>query len=247
MKNLIRSSFALLQSKHHGKADKVFCLSMQRTGTTSVGRFFRDFDFRWAGWPADEKNDWSGSWFEGDYEAIFSSLDFRRSNAFEDSPWFLPGFYKILFHRFPQAKFILFTRDPDAWFQSMVKHSGGNILGRSRIHCKIYRRELEYFELLQSGKIDEESENQIHSEKVMKLAGHGEHYKDIYRLHNLEVQDFFRRRAPAALHVGSLEDPDMWQKLGKFLGVEVPDGYQSHENASDYALQRRGGRGERAR
>ena len=35
------------------EADRVFCISMQRTGTTSVGRFFRDFGFRWAGWPAD--------------------------------------------------------------------------------------------------------------------------------------------------------------------------------------------------
>lgn len=233
MKNLIKRSLPLLKSTLHSKADKVFCISMQRTGTTSVGRFFRDFGFRWAGWPADEKNDWSGSWFEGDYEAIFTSLAFRNANAFEDSPWFLPGFYKILFNRFPKAKFILLTRDPDAWFQSMVGHSGGDVIGRSKIHCKVYRRELEYFELLHSGKIDENTENRIHSEKTMKLVGHAAHYKNVYRLHNIEVQDFFRRRSPASLHVGSLEDPKKWQKLGKFLGVEVPEAYESHENASD--------------
>ncbi len=233
MKNLIRKSFPVLKSTLYGKADKVFCISMQRTGTTSVGKFFRDFGFRWAGWPADEKNDWSGSWFEGDYEAIFSSSDFRKSNAFEDSPWFLPGFYKILFNRFPKAKFILFTRDPDAWFQSMVKHSGGDAIGRISIHCKVYRRELEYFEMLYSEKIDEKTENQSHSEKMMKLEGHAEHYKNVYRLHNIEVQDFFRRHSPGSLHVGSLEDPSKWRKLGKFLGVDVPEAYTSHENASD--------------
>lgn len=211
---------------------KVFCISMQRTGTTSVGKFFRDFGYRWAGWPADEKNDWSGSWYEGDYEKIFSSVDFRIANAFEDSPWWLPGFYKILFHRFPKSKFILFTRDPDAWFQSMVKHSRGNIIGRSRGHCKVYRRELEYFELLHYGEIDENIENQIHSEKTLKLASYAEHYKDIYRLHNMEVQDFFRRHAPGSLHIGQLEDPDKWKKLGEFLGVEVPQGYNCHEGAS---------------
>jgi len=47
----------------------------------------------------------------------------------------------------------------------MVRHSGGDIIGSSRIHCKIYRRELEYFEFLHSGVIDEHAENQIHSEK----------------------------------------------------------------------------------
>jgi hypothetical protein len=97
----------------------------------------------------------------------------------------------------------------------------------------VYRRELEYFELLHSGKIDEGTENQIHSKKIMKLVGHAEHYKDVYRLHNLEVEDFFRRHSPMSLHVGSLEDPNKWQKLGKFLGVAVPGDYESHENASD--------------
>lgn len=214
------------------RTERVFCLSMQRTGTTSVGKFFRDFGFQWAGWPADQENDWSGSWYEGDFEKIFSSPAFIRANAFEDSPWFLPDFYKVLFFRFPNSKFILFTRDPDAWFQSMLNHSHGNVLGRTRIHCKLYRRELEYFDLLHSHAIDEETENQRGSEKTMKLVGHAEHYKAVYRLHNTEVQDFFQRHAPGSLYVGRLEDPGKWKKLGKFLGIEVQENYDSHENAS---------------
>jgi hypothetical protein len=214
------------------KAERIFCLSMQRTGTTSVGRFFRDFGFRWAGWPADQQNNWSGSWYEGDFEKIFSSPRFRSANAFEDSPWFLPDFYKVLFSRFTNSKFILFTRDPDEWFQSMLNHSKGYVIGRTRIHCKVYRRELEYFDLLHSNAIDGEEESQPSSVKTMKIIGHAKHYKDIYRLHNIEVQDFFHRRSPNSLHIGRLEDPDKWKKLGKFLGVEVPENYESHENAS---------------
>jgi hypothetical protein len=234
MKNLIRNFPLVSKFGFQGKADKVFCISMQRTGTTSIGKFFRDFGFHWAGWPADEKNDWSGSWYDGDYEAIFSSSDFTKSNAFEDSPWFFPGFYKILFRRFPKARFILFNRDLDSWFRSMMNHSAGDVIGRTDIHCKVYRRELEYFELLRSGKIDEEKENKIHSKKTMKLGEHAGHYKNVYRLHVIEVEEFFRKHSPASLHVGSLEDPHKWQKLGKFLGVDVPDGYTSHENASDF-------------
>ena len=130
---------------------KVFCISMQRTGTTSVGKFFRDFGFRWAGWPSDQKNNWSDRWYDGAYEDIFSSEDFVNANAYENSPWWLPDFYKVLYQRFSNAKFILFTRDPDAWFASMLSHSGGEIIGKSKIHCKVYRRELEYFDLLNSG------------------------------------------------------------------------------------------------
>jgi hypothetical protein len=116
----------------------------------------------------------------------------------------------------------------------MVRHSGGNVLGRSRIHCKVYRRELEYFDLLQSGAIDEKTDNQIRSEKTMKLTGYADHYKNVYRAHNIEVKDFFYRHSPEALHVGRLEDKDKWQKLGKFLDLEVPSNYDSHENISIY-------------
>lgn len=215
---------------------RFFCISMQRTGTTSVGKFFRDFGFRWAGWEADLKNNWSGDWHEGAYENIFNSPDFINANAFEDSPWFLPDFYKILYNRFPNAKFILFTRDPEAWFRSMVSHSGGNIIGGARGHCKVYRRELEYYDLLHSGKINEEIENSPSIEKEMKIIGHADHYKEVYRLHSIEVKDFFRRHKPEALFVGELEDTEKWIKLGEFLGVDVPTDYTSHENATNKTM-----------
>lgn len=46
---------------------------------------------------------------------------------------------QALFYRFPNAKFVSFTR----------------------IHCKVYRRGMEYYDLLQSGKIDEDIENEL--------------------------------------------------------------------------------------
>jgi hypothetical protein len=86
--------------------------------------------------------------------------------------------------------------------------------------------------LLLGGHLSEQEENQIHSRKIMKLANHSRHYKEIYRLHNTEVIDFFRRHAPESLYYGRLEDPDKWIRLGEFLGVQVPEGYKSHENPS---------------
>ena len=168
IRNFIKRYVPNINLSPTNKTVKVFCVSMQRTGTSSVGKFFRDFGFAWAGWPADRRNSWSLSWYEGNYEKIFNSLEFKMTNAYEDSPWFLPGFYKVLFHRFPDAKFILFTREPDGWFKSMLKHSQGSVLGRAKVHCKIYRRELEYFELLNSGLFDEEKEDKKHVGKTMK-------------------------------------------------------------------------------
>lgn len=213
---------------------KVFCLSMQRTGTTSVGKFLRDFGYRWAGWPLSVLNNWSSAWYEGDYESIFRSTDFRVANAFEDDPWWFPGFYEVLHQRFPQSKFILFERDPDAWFKSMVRHSGGNILGRTRTHCRVYNREEEYHQLLQRDDFDERLENTLGSTrpKAMKLIGHDEHYKTVYRNYNQAIKTYFQQHAPEALHVDRLENPAKWQNLGNFLGFSVPDGYVCHQNLS---------------
>ncbi len=211
---------------------RVFCISMQRTGTTSCGKFFRDFGFRWSGWPDDKALGWSQAWYEGDYEAIFSSEAFQAANAYEDSPWFAPGFFKILYHRFPGAKFVLFTRDETAWFDSMLSHSGGDVIGATQVHCKLYRREAEYYDLVARGLLDPATQNRLQGPKQMKLHGMAEHYKALYRLHTLEVREFFERHAPEALCVLELEDETKWRKLGAFLGVDVPSGYASHENRS---------------
>jgi len=235
-KNLLRNPSLLLKSPDHNgtesSEEKIFCISIQRTGTTSVGKFFRDFGFKWAGWEASRKNGWGLSWYDGDYEKIFSSFFFRAANAFEDSPWFMPGFYKVLYHRFPNVKFILFKRDPDAWFQSILNHPRINILEGSRVHCKIYRRELEYFDFMGSWEIDKKFENQNFPNNNIKELDFADHYKDVYRLHNIEVEDFFQRHAPDSLFKGELEDPCKWQKLGEFLNIDVPKEYSSHENPS---------------
>lgn len=214
---------------------KVFCLSMQRTGTTSTGVFFRDHGLRWAGWPADERFGWSQAWLDGDLERIFASPAFRQANAFEDSPWFMPGLYRVLHHRFPGARFVLFTRDPAAWFRSMLALGGGAVIGPARLHCAIYRREQEYLDLVRAGRLDEAHENRLDTVKTMRIEGLEAHYQAVYRLHNESVQDYFARHAPHALHVGRLEDPGKWQRLGAFLGLPVAPDYDVHEHRSEEA------------
>ena len=226
------------QSPRH---PRIFCISMQRTGTTSVGKFFRDFGFRWAGWPSDEKNGWTKAWYDGDFERIFTSPEFLDADAFEDSPWWLPGFYKVLHHRFPGARFILLTRDPAAWFRSMVAHSDGHVIGDNRVHCKIYRRELEFFRLMEGDPLADDDKQRFDSEHRLKLSHMEEHYKAIYELHTTEVLDFFRRRSPGSLFTRRLEDAGTWQALGRFLGVDVPASYRSHENVSRPHSDRRSG------
>ncbi len=230
MLNRIRKAVQRILNANKITTQKIFCISMQRTGTTSVGGFFKQFDYNTMGWSPCVKNNWHRLWYNGDYEAIFSSRDFKRGQVFEDSPWWHPELYKVLFHRFPHSKFILFTRDPDTWFASMVSHSSGNVLGNPGRHCKIYRREWDYYSLLESDSISSQSENS--DMKTMQLVGKEQHYKEIYKLHNKEVVDFFNKFSPDSLFTCRLEDQQKWIKLGQFVGIGLPADFDVHMNKS---------------
>lgn len=210
--------------------NKIFCISTQRTGTTSVGQFFKNHDFNVADWFVSNKNNWSYYWNIGDFESIFNSKDFKNNQVFEDDPWWLPEFYKVLYHRFPKAKFILFTRDSEAWFQSMVKHSEGMILGNTMKHCKVYRREQDFLNLFN------EKERLVYDEKkidnLLSLEGEKDHYINLYNQRNTEIIDFFKKHSPKSLFVSRLEEDDKWVKLGEFMGMNISKDYNVHANRS---------------
>jgi hypothetical protein len=208
---------------------KIFCISFQRTGTTSVGEFFHQHGFSVARWSDSNRNQWSKSWVEGDDEAIYSSSDFRRCQVFEDDPWWCGDFYKVLFHRFPESRFIHFTRDADKWFNSMCNHSTtprGRNMGNTYMHAKLFRREEEYWYLLGGETPDLET-----IDNLLELGeAHREHYKSIYNARNRDVRGFFRRNDASRVFAGELEDEHKWQKLGNFFGIEVPPGFELHAN-----------------
>lgn len=210
---------------------KIFCISFQRTGTTSVGRFFKEFGYQVASWDKERSALWSYYRFTGNIEAIFTSKDFKKHQVFEDNPWWELDFYRVLYHRFPNAKFILFTRDADKWFDSMLSHSKGKNLGNAFRHSKIYRREEEFYKSFPN-------ENHYETAKIIDNRlplneSHREHYKRIYTIRNKEIIEFFKVFSPHSLFVANLEDNDKWQRLGQFIGFQVPDNYSMHANKSN--------------
>ncbi|WP_336065870.1 sulfotransferase [Mesoflavibacter sp. CH_XMU1404-2] len=210
---------------------KIFCISFQRTGTTSVGHFFKDFGYKVAGYDSKRSVEWSTKRFLGDLDSIFLSKDFKNNQVFEDNPWWEEDFYKILYHKFSDAKFILFTRDSDKWFDSMINHSKGKTLGNTFRHSKIYKREEEYYNSF-SDKNYYKSIKEI--DNLLEINNtHREHYKAIYNLRNKEVIDFFNFYNPNSLFVGQLEDVNKWKKLGAFFNIQVPDNYSIHANKSN--------------
>ena len=209
--------------------EKFFCISYQRTGTTSVGKFFRDHAHSVATYQVNRRNGWTESWFRGDYEAIFDSEDFATHSVFEDDPWWCMDFYKVLFQRFPTSKFILFTRDADRWFDSMVRHSAGRTLGNTYVHSRLYRREADFAALPEDQKA-----TSMYTPKLDSLLPldetHRAHYVDVYNARNDDIGAFFERFGPDRLFRGTLEDEDKWLKLGQFAGIDVNADYDSHEH-----------------
>ncbi|WP_179022230.1 sulfotransferase [Winogradskyella forsetii] len=202
----------------------IFCISFQRTGTTSVGQFFKDHNFRVATSYISSTHGWTAKWFKGDYERIFNSLEFRSHQVFEDDPWWCLDFYKVLYHRFPNAKFILLERDADKWFNSMVSHSGGKTLGNTFIHSHLYRREKDFYDL--PNKID--LYEKVTDNSLPLSENHRSHYKEIYKLRNKEIKDFFNYFDEDRLFCGELEDPEKWEKMGAYFGFNVDSGYEIH-------------------
>ena len=207
--------------------EKIFCISFQRTGTTSVGQFLKGLGYGVADWSVSHRNEWGRKWVEGQFDAITQSDDFRQHQAFEDGPWFAPEFYRFLYHRFPKSKFILFERDADAWFASMLSHSGGRSLGVTAVHAKIYRREAEYLALCAKSDTPEDVDM-----NGLDLAGHEAHYTSLYRTRNDETRAFFKERDASRLYFSRLEDPGKWKGLATFLGHDPNVAQDVHMNKS---------------
>lgn len=208
---------------------KVFCISLQRTGTTSTGQFFKDHGYPVATYGVSLANAWTIQYWRGDYESVFRSYDFMTSLVFEDDPWWLNDFYKVLYHRFPNSKFILLERDADRWFDSMVSHSKGKTLGNTHLHCAQYHRLKEFHETVKG---HENIYTNVIDNALPLGEAQREHYTNFYSIRNKEVKLFFQHHDVNRLFNADLDDGNLWQKMGQFFHIDVQAGYNVHLNKS---------------
>lgn len=213
------SKDAVIKLSDIGIKGKVFCLSMQRSGTSSVGDFLEQWGLKRAGHPLSRQQQWTQHWYNGNFEAIFNDPVFQQHEVFEDDPFWCPEFYKYVYHRVPGSKFILLTRESDAWFKSMIHHSKGYTLGQTNIHAKIYRREDELYWLEKHipgfrGSIP----------KAMTLYDKSSHYKATYERHTTEITNFFKTMGSDALFTSALSDKTTWPRLKEWLNLPEKEG-----------------------
>ncbi len=108
------------------KKDKVFIISLHKTGTTSLSRFFEKMGYLVTGpdthlfMPA----------LNNDFKEIDKFLN--RYDAFQDDPWYM--IYPYLHKKFPNAKFVFLERDETLWIKSVQ-----NFYGRDKFNNVVRR------------------------------------------------------------------------------------------------------------
>jgi hypothetical protein len=200
-----------------GNFNKVFCLGLSRTGTTSLHEAFRVLGLRSVHFPIllfthsevlglppfrpAVRGGPYAAWRRGkelkalrvnhDARALFTSHD-----AFCDLP--VPLFYKELDRMFPGSKFVLTTRDSDGWLKSMqwLFDDGGVLWKRGfigdELHHRIYG-------------------TTVFDRKKLLAA---------WERHHLELEDFFRHREGDLLRVRVDRGELRYATLAAFLGLK---------------------------
>lgn len=104
---------------------KIFCIGFNKTGTTSLANYFRRCGLTACHWPSVVNGT--------DYEAKCASIWNQPAKVLDtlapviaayevhsDVPW--PGLVKELAVSYPDARFILSTRNPESWWNSLDAH-----------------------------------------------------------------------------------------------------------------------------
>lgn len=169
-------------------AGKVIGIGLNKTGTKSLGMALEILGYT-------EHQSWSDELiFKYRDRDISYLIDVARSyNNLEDSPW--PLLYKELYAAFPDAKYVLTTRESsEVWFESQCKHF-------DRDTDKVcYTNEIIYG-----------YENPLH---------HKEEHIGFYTSHNAQVRKFFEGKNNF-IEV-CFENGDGWNTLCPFLGKDIP-------------------------
>lgn len=175
---------------------KVFGIGFQKTGTKSLAAAFETLGYRVTG-----PNGFRLPDIAERYQRICRRYS-RAYDAFQDNPW--PLTYKEMSVMWPQAKFILTLRDPDAWITSVKAHFGAHATPMRQL---VYGRG--------------------------SPVGHENHYVQRMQQHEADVRTFFADQPDRLLEM-RITEGDGYQALCPFLKKPVPDaGFPWANKASD--------------
>lgn len=202
--------------------DRIFCIGLNKTGTTSLNTLFTGEGISVAPQKCFESN--LNSYIYQNYSTFYKMIvnEFSESVFFQDLPFSLPLFYEYLDSQFPDAKFILTVRDnADVWYESLISFYkmffAQNFSNPKKIDW-IYEGWI--FSYLT--KILGAPEDNPYSEEHLKMA---------YEVHNRKTKIYFQGR-PGKLLVLNLKEEKSLEKLEEFLSLKFKTREMPHTNKS---------------
>lgn len=193
-----------------GKNKKIFCIGLNKTGTTSVKKALQDLGFI-----VGDQEVALGllqPWIERNFKPIIKFC--RSAEAFQDSPFSYPYTFIALDQAFPGSKFILTVRDsPEQWYKSITSFHGklwanGNIPTKDDL-MNAFRGSQGRPWVVNRALFDTPENEPYKKEDLIHF--YNRHIEDVIR--------YFNSR-PEALLVLNVSEDSAYEKLTKFLGVE---------------------------
>jgi len=106
--------------KFFNKQPKIFCIGLNKTGTTSLGAFLEH-----SGFIVDKQSYGEGllsNYLKRDFKSIIKHCKNSKAEVFQDVPFSLPYTFCHLDNAFPNSKFILTIRNSnEQWYESILK------------------------------------------------------------------------------------------------------------------------------
>ncbi len=119
----------IFSSSH--KTHKVFCIGYNKTGTTTLEKVLLKLGYRMPKQSTQETRV-VRELFQGNYKPLITLCE--RYEAFQDNPFSQGVTYAALDALFPDSKFILTVREPNAWFESLTRFHLQGILRRAGVN-----------------------------------------------------------------------------------------------------------------
>ncbi|MCZ2126842.1 MAG: hypothetical protein LC099_03600 [Anaerolineales bacterium] len=191
---------------------KIFCIGGNKTGTTSIGSFFRTNGYKVGNQHAAEMliDDWA----KRDFSKLIEYC--RSAEVFQDIPFSLPDTYRALDEAFPNSKFILTIRSSaEEWYNSVVT-----------FHSKITRsatkppKEDDLKRFVYRGKYAAwllRVQELVYGYPNVPLYD-PQSYMAQYEEHNSQIQKYFEGREDDLL-VLNLKEKDAHERLCNFVGL----------------------------
>lgn len=188
---------------------KIFCIGQNKTGTTSLKKFFEDHGYKVGHQPTAELL--TDDYIKRNWNPILKYC--KTAEVFQDVPFSNDYLYVVLDHYFPNAKFILSVRDtPEDWYHSITKFhtklfgKGGKIPTKEDLQQATYRYKGFVW------KSFEEKYGEVKGDIYNK-----EHLIKIYSERNEQITHYFKGKSNFLIL--NLSHPNAIAQLSNFLNM----------------------------